>query len=358
MVRKRILSYDLIRITAVFMVVMIHVSAYMVTYFKTGASNPTFLTGNIFNGLGRAGTPMFLMLTGALFLDEKKPFDTKRFFKKSFLPICLLLIFWQILYSAWRALILPQLKGSTGTFEKFLELLLRPSGPSAHLWYLYMLIGAYLAIPILRLFVKKENKSYILGIIILAIVAQFVVQTAAVFTRETQYTVSDYATKLHLEYATGYVPYMLIGWYLTTFQLSKKARLLMIGAGAAAVAFIILIVQSCIDNISDIRDYMVEMNTLPALIYGCGVFTLINSICGKRETKSGLVRVFSSCSFGIYIIHIIMLDLVLLHMPYKVFNEQHPLLYIFILYTLCLVLSFVIVFILTRIKGIRKLFHV
>ena len=62
MEKSRKLGYDAVRITAIFMIVMIHVSAHVVTYFPP-TDNATFVVGNIFNGLGRAETPLFLMLT-------------------------------------------------------------------------------------------------------------------------------------------------------------------------------------------------------------------------------------------------------------------------------------------------------
>ncbi len=61
MPQKRILRFDLIRVVAIAMVVMIHVSAHMVTYFR-GTHNTAFVVGNLFNALARAGTPMFMML--------------------------------------------------------------------------------------------------------------------------------------------------------------------------------------------------------------------------------------------------------------------------------------------------------
>ena len=74
-----------------------------------------------------------------------------------------------------------------------------------------MLIGAYIVLPVLRLFVKKENKDYVLGLICLSVIVQFGVQTAGVFTRGMKFTIGDFVTKFHMEYITGYVPYLLIG---------------------------------------------------------------------------------------------------------------------------------------------------
>ena len=106
MTQRRKLSYDVIRIVAIAMVVMIHVSAYVVTYFR-GTDNSTFVVGNILNGLGRAGTPMFLMLTGALLLDEKREKSSRAFYRKNLLSFCLLLLFWLFFYAAWRAIFIP-----------------------------------------------------------------------------------------------------------------------------------------------------------------------------------------------------------------------------------------------------------
>ena len=64
MKRTRILAYDLIRTVSVAMAVMIHISAYLVTYFP-GNGSSAFAVGNLFHALGRAGTPMLMMLTGA-----------------------------------------------------------------------------------------------------------------------------------------------------------------------------------------------------------------------------------------------------------------------------------------------------
>ena len=190
MQRQRYLRYDVIRITALFMIVMVHVSAYMVIFYPD-TSDLAFKVGNVLNGLSRAGTPLYLMLSGALLLNENHSFQASKFYKKSLLRICLLLLFWLLFYASWRAFILPSLAGKPVDFRLFVSYLLKLEGLYPHLWYLFMLIGAYLAIPVLRLFVKRENRSYVLGMIIVSVVVQFTVQTAGVFTRELDFTVSE-----------------------------------------------------------------------------------------------------------------------------------------------------------------------
>ena len=74
--KQRALKYDVIRIVAISMVLFVHVTVVPVIRYQ-GA---TFAVGNLFNNLSRAGVPMFLLLTGALLLDEGRPFDAKRFY--------------------------------------------------------------------------------------------------------------------------------------------------------------------------------------------------------------------------------------------------------------------------------------
>ena len=352
--KQRALKYDVIRIVAISMVLFVHVTVLPVVRYQ----GITFTVGNLFNNLSRAGVPMFLLLTGALLLNEEKPFDTKRFYKTSFLSIVLLLLFWLVFYAAWRAFCLPLLRGKSADPGLFGEYLLTLKGLYPHLWYLFMLAGAYLVIPVLRLFVKKENRPYILGLILLSLFAQFAVQTLGVFTRDASFTVEDFFTKFHLEYAMGYVPYLLLGWYLTAFPPARGQRFLLYGLGLASVLLMVLGVQAWVEDIPGIRDYLVEANTLPAILYGAALFTLISTLCGDRTTQCPVVRELSRSAFGVYIFHVVVLDLLVnILLPYKVFHEQHPLLYILTLFVLTYGACLLVVLPLSRVKGVKKLFH-
>ena len=355
MTRKRILSYDIIRVVSIAMVVMIHVSAYMVTYFR-GTDNSAFVVGNIFNSLSRAGTPMLMMLTGALLLDEKQNKPPRAFYRKNLLSIVLLLLFWLLFYATWRAVLIPLIQGTPFDMEIFVDNMLLRKGRGMHLWYLYMLVGAYIAIPLLRLFVRKENREYILGLIILSVIMQFGMQTAGILTRGMKFTIGDFASKFHMEYATGYVPYLLIGWYLTAFPPKGKTRIALILTGLTAAVCILLSVQFFFDDIPNIYSYMAEMNTLPAMLYGTGLFTLITTRFGERETRSRTLSLLSQQSFGIYVLHLFLLEILIgAVLPYKAFHEQLPLVYTLTVCILVFTLSFLMSLGLSKVKGVRKL---
>ena len=101
-----------------------------------------------------------------------------------------------------------------------------------------------------------------------------------------------------------------------------------------------------------------EMNTLTAFVYGVGMFTLLSAVTGERKSENAVVKELSRASFGIYIIHIVFLDLLTgIFLPYRAFGERNPALYLLVLYILTFGCSLGAVYLLTRIKGLRKLFY-
>ena len=352
---KRMLSFDIIRIVAILMVVMVHTSLNLVAYYDPQTQNAAFQVGNLFGGLARAGTPMFMMLSGALFLDEGRDFDPRRFFRKSLLGLLRLLVFWTLFFAICSAVAKPLIEGRPVDMALFWDCLLSSNADYPHLWYMFMLAGAYLAIPVLRLYVKAKNRRYILGLIIISTIAQFFAQTAEVFTLKLKYGIINFMDLFYLDYFIGYVPYLMIGWYLSAFPPKGKARIALIGAGAAAAVIIVVGVPRWIHDIPNIREYIAEIGTLPAMVYGVGVFTLISSLAGERETRSRVLITMSRTAFGVYILHMFFLKNILSVMPYAAFHEQHPFLYLITLFVSVYTVTLGAVLLLSRIRGVRAL---
>ena len=75
MSKKRILSYDVIRIVAIFAVVMVHVVSIYLR--RAPVDSVEFITANVWGSLARIGVPMFVMLSGALLLNEERSYSYK-----------------------------------------------------------------------------------------------------------------------------------------------------------------------------------------------------------------------------------------------------------------------------------------
>jgi len=90
--KERNSALDITRIIAVLAVIMIHVSSKFVVSYDI--SSVEFLCGNIFDSISRIGVPLFVMISGALMLDEERNVNIKQNIKS---VVCLLL-FWSIVY--------------------------------------------------------------------------------------------------------------------------------------------------------------------------------------------------------------------------------------------------------------------
>ena len=164
-----------------------------------------------------------------------------------------------------------------------------------HLWYLFMLLGIYPAIPILRLFVKAENRRYILGILLFSIIVLFIPCNARILTRNADFTIKDFMDKFYVHYISAMLIYILAGWYLTVFPPSGRERVLLIAAGAAAACVNILTVRNLIAEIPNIRGYMLTENSFTILLSAAGLFTFLASL--------GIVRLLARVRFMRKLLH-------------------------------------------------------
>ena len=90
------------------------------------------------DALVRWCVPVFLMISGALFLDPARRVTLRHLYGKNLLRVVVAFFVWSYVYSFARI--------NAGPWHKSLSLLL--AGPS-HLWFLKAIAGLYIAVPLL-----------------------------------------------------------------------------------------------------------------------------------------------------------------------------------------------------------------
>lgn len=116
-VKERNLALDMTRIIAVLAVVMIHTSAMFLTSF--GHETLEFSVGNLFDSMSRIGVPLFVMISGALMLDERRTVTVRGILRKNIKGVLLLLLFWSAFYAVVFQVILPLRAGSSISIRAF-----------------------------------------------------------------------------------------------------------------------------------------------------------------------------------------------------------------------------------------------
>lgn len=140
--QNRIIYLDVLRILATFAVIAIHVCSQ--NWSKVQPSSYEWNIFNFYSGLSRWAVPIFVMISGALFLDNRRTINIKKLYTKNILRIITAFIFWSMFYAIITNDFWGKDRGNIKLFVKsFIE-------GHYHLWFLHMILGLYIATPILR----------------------------------------------------------------------------------------------------------------------------------------------------------------------------------------------------------------
>ena len=107
---------------------------------------------DVYHALAIWAVPVFVMISGALLLDPRRPYSASDFLARRAGRILVPLVFWSAVYLGVRLY-----RGQVNAAQALVDLIF--GMPSAHLWYLFMAAGLYLVTPPLRAFVVSASRS-------------------------------------------------------------------------------------------------------------------------------------------------------------------------------------------------------
>jgi len=168
---SKTLWYDNLRVIATIGVIGIHVSS---SYQPTSGTISTydFWVGNIYCSLSRFAVPVFVMLSGALLLS--KDYKISTFLKKRLVRLLIPFLFWSLVYIINSLVNDFEAGNRPGFWEIARDIFVQlRDGSSGHLWYIYMIIGLYLFIPIIGKWVRNATEKeilYFLGIWLIVLI--------------------------------------------------------------------------------------------------------------------------------------------------------------------------------------------
>jgi len=333
----RSLSLDYIRILAILFVIMIHTTS---DFIEFDTSSSSYLWGNIFDSMSRAGVPLFVMVSGALMLDEGKNITIKKIFSKYILNILFLFIIWSCFYAFVHSA-KNIFEGKTVKISRIIEQVV--SG-EFHMWYLIMIIELYIIVPILKLFVKKDKAIYIKYLITISLFSFLPVlfsslsESCGVFE-----ALSRQIRRFEYEFLGVFPTYFITGWYIKNIGI-KHTKIVYL-MSVFSLIIIILLVQ-----LTGKSGGAYSNSNILVYLYSLGIFTFINRVC---ENKSGteITKNLSNLTFGIYIIHVFVLNVInILYKPVDITPLS-----IFVKFSLTSVISFIVTYIISKIPGLRKL---
>lgn len=164
---KRSVAVDFLRIIAITAVVCVH--TLPVPILK-GTGLRVLISAAV-GSLSKIGVPLFLIITGYLMLDrDYSGSKLKRFLRHNYLPLLVSFEGWVVIATAMKLVVDPAID----TMSAGLRTMLCIGEPfMVHFWYMQMLLGIYLFIPVIAAFIKacgEQADRYVRLLIIVGIV--------------------------------------------------------------------------------------------------------------------------------------------------------------------------------------------
>lgn len=340
--RETIAWVDLLRIIACFLVVLAHACDPFVSKFDDNPSE--FLSGALLGSLVRSCVPLFVMISGVLLLPIKSDMGT--FYSKRAKRILIPLAFWSIVLPLLYYLYLNFCIAGTvnpgivmenytleATLTKMYTFLFNFNYDTTPLWYLYMLIGLYLFLPIISAWLTQASQRDIkrfLYIWIISTIAPYIQMAAPSLGYTGNYGSMGLFGECYWNafgifyYFSGFLGFAVLAYYLKRFPLnwswkrtlSVTIPLFLVGYAITALGFILTqkYFPGSYENL-EVVWYFYGINVLMMTV---AVFVTVQKI---KISPSPLLSKVAGLTFGVYLCHFVVVqfgyDLVYpnLHLP-------------------------------------------
>ena len=321
---QHIVWLDVVRFIAMFTVVCCHCTDPFNFYPGTAPKiGEIKLWGAIYGSVLRPCVPLFVMITGALLLPVRG--DASTFYKKRIPRVFYPFLIWSVLYNLF-----PWITGLLGlnpqiildffpyageevmqqSFSVSLEyILMIPFNFSilaVHMWYIYLLIGLYLYLPVFSAWVEKASERAKL-MFLLAWGVTLLLPYYYQFVSNYLWGTCSWNSFGMLYAFAGFNGYLLLGHYLKNLEWSLK-KTLAIGIPMFAAGYAVTFLGfRHITALPEYTDEMLELFftycSLNVVMMTIPVFMLAKKVKVNSERMKKALANLTVCGFGIYMIH-------------------------------------------------------
>ena len=292
---ERIDYFDWLRVFALFAVVVQHTASQH--WYDADVSGAAWRCFNVFCSVTQWNVPVFVMISGALFLGREIP--VRRICSKYVLRMAAAFCFWSAVYAVGAL--------ESGTSGLLTALILGPY----HLWFLFMIAGLYLCQPFFRPIAADGGRSrYFL---LLALVFAALLPTLETLVRDFggEALIGRFGAamlnvgQMRMYAVLGYGGYFVLGFWLNRTELSRRQRIVIYALGLlGALATVRLDLTLALRTQQPCDNYYGRF-TLGVLFEALAVFTLFKY---AHLRSNDTVRRLSDRTFGAFLVHLLLVE--------------------------------------------------
>lgn len=321
---QHIVWLDVVRFVAMFTVVCCHCTDPFNFYPGTAPNiDEIKLWGAIYGALLRPCVPLFVMITGALLLPVRG--EVSVFYKKHIPRVLWPFLIWSVIYNLF-----PWITGLLGIKPEIILDFFPYSGEEVmrqslsisldyiaqipfnfsivdvHMWYIYLLIGLYLYLPVFSAWVEKASdkaKLWFLGAWAVTLLLPYYNQFVAQYLWGT----CSWNAFGMFYYFAGFNGYLLLGHYLRNLDWTL-GKILAIGLPMFVIGYAVTFFGfRYITALPEYSDEMLELFftycSLNVVMMTIPVFMLCKKVSFRSEGIKKALANLTLCGFGIYMIH-------------------------------------------------------
>ena len=305
---------------------------------------------NFFDSVARFAVPIFVMVSGALFLDRNKKIDTKKLYTKNILRLVIAYIFWSIMYGLFMYFILG--KGAS-LLETVQSVILKSY---FHLWFLPMIISIYILIPFLKKIADNSSKKEIFILLLLFFIFKIIGDTICAFDYPELKYIQAIFKRFSVKLVAGYIGYFFLGHYLSSYEINKKNRIIIYILGILGVIICTVGNSICSIQAGEFRGNFLDNFVITTFFATIAVFTFVKYSISKiciSEKVGKFIKEITANSFGIYLVHMLFMDYIRSIIGFSA-NSINTIIYVPIMVIIVWSLSDITVTIIRKVPVINK----
>lgn len=292
---QRLWNLDLLRIIAISAVVVIHTTQNM---GKLDVYGFDWAVLNVYDGLVRWAVPVFVMISGVLFLNPAKEQPLKKLYSKNVLRIVTITLFWGLVYAALNH------PPADLSFESLYAFFRTAVLGHYHMWFLYMIAGLYILVPILRcIAASPKTLDYFLAV-------AFVLNTALPFLTSFGHLslLTQLTDSMLFQMPLGYSFYFLLGYWLSQRAFTRREEIGIYALGIAGVVATVLLTLIASQAAGKSVFTYYGNFSLPVCLASVALFVSSKRWPIAPGGKHPVIARLSTSTLGVYLVHVIVLD--------------------------------------------------
>lgn len=214
------------------------------------------------------------------------------------------------------------------------------------MWYLYLLIGLYLLLPLYRKIAKYSNEEdlkYLLGIYVLFL---------SIFPL---FQVLGLDVGFYIHVSTIYPFYLFCGYAIHRKILRTPIWMTWIMVIVSTLGIIFMTYVRWKYNIEEL-EHIWSYSSILVVMQAIGIFTVIEKIV--LSENGWIHKVFiqiDKCSFGIYLIHMMLVRYILRYRMINPYETRYPAISFVLIFIVVFAVSYAVTWMLRHIPGLRKI---